>query len=87
MLFDVDEIAQKAVAWLDQHWQDAGPCSVCAGTSWIVRAPVQLTPLADPPVPGAVHPVVPLACSTCGNVRLLDAFVAGILPGSAASEG
>jgi hypothetical protein len=78
--FDAEEVTRKALAWVDEHWRGAAGCSVCGGTGWIVRAPVRLAPLGAPAVPGGVHPVVPLACRACGNLRFLDAFVAGILP-------
>jgi len=60
--------------------QDA---AVCGGRGWIVGAPLGLASLGPTPVAGAVHPVIPLARRDCGNIRLLDAFVAGILPPTA----
>ena len=59
-------------------------CEVCGHDTWLVNDVVfelreftggQINTIND----SKLFPVVPLSCSTCGNTRLLNALILGIL--------
>lgn len=65
-------------------WKTA-ECAICGHDDWAVTGTVFALPeywgmKAIFPGDQSVFPVIPLTCKTCGNVLLLSAIAAGVLP-------
>jgi hypothetical protein len=76
---DPDAVVDAAIKWLTDHWGKVN-CPICDAEELTVRDPVALQPLLKGPFPGAVYPVIPVICKSCGNVQFLDPFISGLLP-------
>jgi hypothetical protein len=52
---------------------------MCGKDDWSVYEPVGLPPLGIPPFEGAVLPVCPISCKTCGYTVMLSLVDVGII--------
>jgi hypothetical protein len=70
-----------------KKWK-AAECAICEHDDWAVASTVFVLPEYKPLRAAvysniqAVFPVIPLTCKTCGNVLLLSAIAAGVVPGA-----
>lgn len=70
-----------------KKWKNA-QCSICGFDDWAVASTVFVLPeymgskaLSYTTIQAA-FPVIPLTCKTCGNVLLVSAIAAGVVPGA-----
>jgi hypothetical protein len=68
-----------------KKWKSA-ECAICGYDDWVVANTVFQFPEYAMGLPSVytntqVFPVIPLTCKTCGNVLLLSAIAAGVMPG------
>ena len=76
--------SEKAIAWLDKHWQGKRPCPICTNYSWsigdeMVEVRAFLGGSLSTGVP--VYPLTVVTCDTCGHTLLFNAKVAGLVEG------
>jgi hypothetical protein len=79
----VSEQQEKINAWFEKWGEKLNPCDIC-GAKWAV--PDHVIDLDARYIPGdkamgVVYPCIPIICPTCGNSRLVNAIIAGIVPG------
>jgi hypothetical protein len=83
------ELSNDQMTRVIKHLQTWGSakCAICGGDDWAVSSTVFALPEYTPPSRGTygynetVFPVIPLTCKTCGNVLVLSAIAAGVVPG------
>jgi hypothetical protein len=71
-----------AVSWLQEKWGDDKGCPMCGNPKWTVSH-VGAIPEWVPNVGLSFrvgYPVVPVSCTNCGFVALINAIAAGIFP-------
>lgn len=71
----------KALPFVQAKWKSA-PCVVCGNSNKNVEQSVyQLFEFNDGGLAlgGPVYPVVPMTCTNCGYVMLLNAVIAGVV--------
>jgi predicted nucleic-acid-binding Zn-ribbon protein len=81
-LSDADlEVVRKVAEWLREKWGEDKECPMCGNPNWYIN-PVgaigQFLPRAGVSTSN-VYPVVPVHCSNCGFVALINAGTAGVV--------
>lgn len=73
---------EKAIEWLDIHWQGKRHCAVCGNTNWgIFDEVVEMRAFNEgrTVVGGSIFPHLAVVCNTCGNTLLFNAILAGLV--------
>jgi hypothetical protein len=83
---DWDEYLAAVVRWLERHWRDQR-CPRCREDRWRIQPVVGLVVAAEPwPRPqqqrgqDAALASIPVTCTTCSRVELVNAFYVFRLP-------
>lgn len=80
----------KLLEYLRQKWGEERPCQMCGHKEWAAADKVfELRAFKGGilMVGGPVTPVIPIACTNCGNTVLVNAIVAGLLKKAEESTG
>lgn len=77
------EQSQKILEWMKTKWGDA-KCPMCGEDKWsvgnVLAAVNVVSNDAQDTVLGGYYPCVTVVCENCGNLVLLSAIAAGLLP-------
>jgi hypothetical protein len=80
-----DREMERAIAFMKAVWK-LGACRTCGAVHYELMGVIVLRPVANINTisDSKAHrrPAVSLTCSACGEVRLLDLHVAGVVPAS-----
>lgn len=78
---------QKVLAHLNSKWRGKA-CPMCGVGNWNVQDSIyQLIEFSEGGlvIGGPIIPVIPVVCTNCGNIQLVNAIVAGaVKPGEEA---
>ena len=84
------EDKQKVINWLQSKGQDPA-CPFCGVRQWVIAdhlvQPVTVGGGGSLQLGGAGYPQVMLISPPCGYTVLINAVIAGVLPGNRAKEG
>ena len=75
---------ERAMEWLNKHWQTEKSCPICQSNSWTVGDSLGVVlPLADNnviPDNGQTYPFFVVACTVCAYTLFFNAVLAGLYP-------
>ena len=73
---------EKAIDWLNTHWQGEWRCPICEQDEWLVHdeaVEVRAFGRGSLAANGSVFPLLSVTCSTCGHTLFFNAIVAGLV--------
>lgn len=74
----------KAVSWLNKHWQGNKLCPICSHNEWTVSDELaEIRPFKGGAltVGGSLYPLLVVTCATCGHTLLFNAVLSGLAQG------
>lgn len=76
------EKREQALKWLEDKWpEDRRECECCGSKDWTVAGHLVMAALftGEFTIGGSVYPHILVICTNCGNSKLFNAIVAGIV--------